>query len=357
MTQAIINGKFYTASLEGMPRVGREITAALDRLLAQPDRAAIKLTLCVPEGATGFEDLTNIPVETAGRRSGFLWEQIDLPRFARRRRVLNLTSTGPVALSNAVTVVHDAQQYATPRSFHWKHRLLYRTVTPAICRRHGRIVTVSDYAKRQIASFDLCRADKIDVIYNGADHMLRGRPDETILERLGLGHGTYLLCNSYVHDHKNVRVVLEALADRPDLAGRLVLFGASTRLDYERRGIAVPDGVRFTGRITDGELRALYEHACLFLYPSKTEGFGLPPLEAMILGCPTLVSNAGAMPEVCGGGAVYADPFRPAAWLTAIEALLGDEDRRRALASAGRQRAAQFTWARAAEQYWGLLTS
>ena len=341
--EIVINGKFYSAPLEGMPRVGREITAALDRLMT-PDASPLTISLCVPHATTGFEGLANIKIAPTGTRTGFLWEQIDLPRFAGSRTILNFTATGPIMARNAITVVHDAQQYSTPRSFHWKNKLLYRTVTPAICRTHARIVTVSSYAKEEIVSYNLCRADKIDVIHNGADHMLRCHRDETVFDRIGLTRGEYILCNSYSHEHKNVRVIFAALSDHPEIARRLVLFGASTREDHEACNVQVPEGVRFVGRIGDGALRSLYEHAAMFLFPSKTEGFGLPPLEAMILGCPVVVSQAGAMPEVCGDAALYADPRETRDWLDAIQALLADPVLQRTRARAGVQRAAMFTW-------------
>lgn len=353
----IINGKFFGAALEGMPRVGREITAAMDKLLAEPAWSHMDLRLCVPRGTSVSPELRNIPLDQAGRRRGFLWEQIDLPRHAAGRLVLNFTSTGPVLSRRALTVVHDAQQYSTPRSFHWKNRLLYRTVTPAVCRRHARILTVSEFARQQILQHRLCGAEKIVVVHNAADHMLRIPAARGILDRLRNPTAGFLLCNSYTHAHKNVRVIFEALGSRPDLAGRLVLFGSCTRRHYEAKGIAVPEGVQFLGRVTDEELRCLFSCAAMFLFPSKTEGFGLPALEAMILGCPTIAASAGALPEVCGDGALYADPSRPAEWLAAITTLLGDGPRRQALGQAGRCRAASFSWMRSAERYLELISS
>lgn len=358
MTKTVlINGKFYGASLEGMPRVGREITAAMDQLLDGPTWRHMDLRLCTPRETPVSPDLRNIPVEQAGRRRGFLWEQIDLPRHARGKTVLNFTSTGPVLSRRALTVVHDAQQYSTPDSFHWKNRLLYRTVTPAVCRRHERILTVSEFAKQQILHHRLCEAGKIAVVHNAADHMLRIPATRDILDRLRVPTEGFLLCNSYTHAHKNLGTIFEALKSAPELARRLVLFGSCTKSHFDAKGIAVPDGIQFVGRVTDGELRCLFSCAKLFLFPSRTEGFGLPALEAMILGCPTIAARAGALPEICGDGALYADPNRPSEWLSTIRSILRDEPHRQALAQAGRRRAASFCWMRSAERYLELLSS
>ena len=106
--------------------------------------------------------------------------------------------------------------------------------------------------------------------------------------------------------HKNVGLLLRAFADPALRDLRLVLFGGEGRGAFEARGSAVPDNVVFAGRVSDGELRALYAHALCVAFPSTTEGFGLPPLEAMLVGCPAVVAPCGALPEVCGSAAVQA---------------------------------------------------
>jgi glycosyltransferase involved in cell wall biosynthesis len=102
--------------------------------------------------------------------------------------------------------------------------------------------------------------------------------------------------------------------------------------------------VLFAGRVSDGELRALYENAACLAFPSTTEGFGLPPLEAMGLGCPVVVAPCGALPEVCGDAALYAPPGAPAAWAQAIRRLDGDAGLRQRMMEAGLARAALYRW-------------
>ncbi len=125
------------------------------------------------------------------------------------------------------------------------------------------------------------------------DHILRRDKNETAFKDLGLRPGDYLLTNSYVHHHKNVPMLFEALSGQPDLLRKLVLFGSSTEKDFIQKGIVPPPEVRFLGRVPDELLRTLMENAAIFLWPSRTEGFGLPPLEAMLLKCPTISSSGG----------------------------------------------------------------
>jgi glycosyltransferase involved in cell wall biosynthesis len=152
---------------------------------------------------------------------------------------------------------------------------------------------------------------------------------------------------------------MRAAAARPAGSPPLVVAGGglADRV-FAKSGDAPLPGVRLLGRVSDGELRALYTHATAFVFPSLTEGFGLPPLEAMLCGCPTVVSRAGAIPEVCGDASRYVDPTDEAGWTRAMVEVAGQgEDARRAAVEAGRRRAAPFTWARAARQMVDHLTA
>ncbi|WP_260405563.1 glycosyltransferase family 4 protein [Paenibacillus sp. 598K] len=102
--------------------------------------------------------------------------------------------------------------------------------------------------------------------------------------------------------------------------------------------------VKLLGYVSDSELKALYEHAGCFVYPSFYEGFGLPPIEAMSCGCPVIVSQAASLPEVCGTHAIYCDPHRPADLADKISQVMGDEALRRSLRERGLTHAAGYSW-------------
>ncbi|MET0377268.1 MAG: glycosyltransferase family 1 protein [Rhizorhabdus sp.] len=345
-----INGKFLSASPTGVHRVAHELTAALarrngDQLHGQP------LRVLAPRDTRGQPSFGAIPVKIGGLLTWQFWEQFSLPWRSRGHLLVSLCNLAPVTRSKAVTMIHDAQVFLSPASYSRPFRAWYSIVLPAIGRRHRRILTVSEYSRQQLAHFGVAPLAKIHVVPNGADHILQVPSDVTIVDRLGLEAGNYVVGLANLQAHKNIPLLLRAFAD-PRLAGsKLVLVGGADAAAFAARGHAVPPNVVFAGKVSDGGLRGLLEQACCLAFPSTTEGFGLPPLEAMILGCPAIVAPCGALPEVCGEAAVYCSPDDPAAWAGAIGRFLDDATWRDKYVAASQQHAALFTWDRAA----GLL--
>jgi len=346
------NGKFLTAAPTGVHRVAEELIVAVDHLLkAEPAlRAAFDFTLVYPKNARRQPKLTHVYSKRAGLFSWIPWEQLDLPRLTANGLCVSLCNLGPLVSRNAITMVHDAQVYSSPASYSFAFRLWYKSVQPFMGRHHKRILTVSNFSKTELVRYGIATPDKVTVVHNGCDHVLRVAPDTTALARHGLEGRPYVLSLSNTQHHKNIAVLLAAFhtAELHDVT--LALFGASGKADFEALGLAVPDNVLFLGRISDGELAALMTGATAFACPSLTEGFGLPPLEAMLLGCPAIIAPCGALPEVCGDAALTAAPHDAGEWARQISRLATDKVLREERRAKGLVQAGKFTWERAARQ-------
>lgn len=344
-----INGKFLAAQPTGVHRVAAELTHAL-AARARHKPGALDIEIWVPRDAAEAARVFGLPVRVITPLRHIPWEQLSVPARAPERLLLNLCNIGPVLRGNAITMIHDAQVHATPESYSRPFRLWYKAVQPALGRRNRGIITVSDHSRAEIARYGVCRADRVDVVHNGVDHILRVAAEPGIIGRLGLERGRYVVALAATQSHKNIALLARAFA-RQGLAGmRLVLVGGTRREAFAEHGILLPANALLAGRVSDGELRALYEAALCIAFPSRTEGFGLPPLEAMLLGCPAVIAPCGALPEVCGEAALSADPDDVDAWVKHLRALADDPALRARYSALGVKQAQRFTWARAAER-------
>ena len=164
---------------------------------------------------------------------------------------------------------------------------------------------------------------------------------------------SYMLCVSTLHPHKNLTRLIQAFGrKRRDF--RLILAGlrgfhagAVERLITE---MGLQHSVRIMGWIPRDELYSLYERARAFVYPSMFEGFGMPVLEAMAAGIPAACSDIPPLHEVAGDAALFFNQLDEDAIAAAIERVMNDASLRERLATAGRERARGFSWAKAAEQ-------
>ncbi|WP_036005662.1 glycosyltransferase family 4 protein [Paraburkholderia caribensis] len=345
------NGKFFDAPPSGVHRVAEQLIAATDDLIAEQSGHAADYALVVRDSVKvpSYRKIMCVQDNPLVRRiHRIAWEQCYLPLARRKDFILNLCNLGPLCHRDCATLIHDAQVYSVPESYSLGFRLWYKFLFFFIGRRHKLIVTVSEFSRSELVRYGVASADKIVVVHNGCDHVLQVPPDEGQLSALQLTPGRFVLALANTQKHKNIAILLRAFA-QPELKNvTLVLFGGATKAEFENLGHVVPPNVRFTGRVTDSELVGLMVNAGALAFPSLTEGFGLPPLEAMALGCPVVAAPYGALPEVCGKAALYADPLDPSAWSQTIRTVLDDEAVRQSLVSAGRQQADIFTWKQAA---------
>jgi len=151
--------------------------------------------------------------------------------------------------------------------------------------------------------------------------------------------------------HKNLALLLSIASDLKAVGLNLAVVGAlDNRVHGNGKSTADRENVVWLGRLSDDELIEILERCHCLAFPSFTEGFGLPPLEAMAVGCPVVVSDRASMPEICGDAVIYAAPDKPPHWIDAI-ASLKNEAVRSALIEKGHARAQKFSWKSSAEAY------
>lgn len=338
-----LNGKFYAGATNGVHRVADRLLRELDELAsAGRAPAAWDMRLLLPACANWAPRFAAIvPVPQRGGHTQ-RWEQTVLPVVARSGVLASFANLAPALHPRKLTMVHDAQFRLSPHSYPAKLRWGYRALIPLGARSSRLVVTVSDYARDSLATFGIAAAGTTRVIHNGADHILETAADGAMLARHGLKTGSYAMLFGSAARYKNVAVVFAAFA-RAELSDVPLVVVGPSRASLVAAGLAPPASAVFVGAVDDAGLRALYEGARCLLYPSRTEGFGLPPVEAMLCGCPVVAAPAGAIPEVCHDAVIYAGVDDAAAWAAAVAALAPGELRDAKIA-AGRERARRFTW-------------
>lgn len=344
MRPVYFNGKFYAAGLNGVHRVADRLIREIDRhLAALPEGERPVARLLLPKSRKWTPTLTAIELVEEPKGHSQVWEQFILPGRARDGLLVNLCNLAPVLHRHKLMMLHDAQFLFPDNSYPARLRWGYRLLTPWMARTSLRVLTISEYSRQMLDLFGVSPRERTDVIANGADHMLEVAADDGLPARLGLTRGRYAVHIASPKAYKNSAVLFEAFANGAMGDIRLALVGPD-QAQLEKAGLKPPAGAVFAGRVDDAGLRALYEQALCVLMPSRTEGFGLPPVEAMTCGCPAVISPAGAMPEVCRDAVLYADVADPAGWRSQVLRLANDPALRQAKIDQGRARAAEFTW-------------
>ena len=350
--KVFINGRFLSQTMTGVQRSALETVRALDRLAASRDPGFLGLEaeVLTPPGARALSGLTRIPVRRVGSAAGHLWEQVELPWYARTGILVSLANAAPLWTRQQCVTLHDASVFAVPEAYSPAYLAWYRFLMPGLGRRARCIVTDSVFSREELVRRVGIREDKIRVVPLGAEHILAAPCDGRVIAKHQLGDKPFILAVSSQSPHKNLGALGQAAQLLDPEAFAIVVAGGSNDRVFESIEASWPAQVKCLGYVTDAELRALYSQAACLVYPSLYEGFGLPPLEAMMCGCPVVASRAASLPEVCGDAAVYCDPHDPADIARRIEEVMSNEALRVGMKSRGYQRAREFTWDRCARR-------
>lgn len=346
-----LNGRFLSQPVTGVQRFALETVRAFDRMLSgRADmRDEFRFVVLAPRKSVLPQDLRHVSARAIGVLAGHPWDQLELAVHARSGVLLSLCGAGPVLHPRHIVAMHDAAVFANARNFSRSYRAYYGALVPLLARTARSIVTVSAFSRNELARYSPVVANKLRVVPNGAEHILAAAADGAILATHGLVPGRYVLALGSLSPNKNGKLVSDAFAELNDPSLRLAIAGGRSARVFSGYSVERSPRIADLGYVPDNAVRALYENALCFVFPSFYEGFGIPPLEAMLCGCPVIVSDIPALRETCGDAALYCDPHDPRSLAMNIRALAGSAELRARLRELGLARARQFTWRRSAE--------
>jgi glycosyltransferase involved in cell wall biosynthesis len=340
----------------GMETYARELAAAL---AARDDVELVLLGNRLLGDDWPEVETVALPIDPRRRRDWILGDQVHAPRAAARLGpdlVHSLASTAPLPGRFArVTTIHDLNYRLVPESHFGVRGLGMRVLVPLAARRSDRLLAVSESTREDLVRLLRVPRAKVDVAPHGVEvpRDVPPTPAPDLRERLGLDDRPVVLSPSAKRPHKNLGRLIRAVAAMPpERRPALVVPGYRTPHEGELRELAselgVGDLVRMPPWLPANDLEGLYRLAACVVFPSLYEGFGLPVLEAMAREVPVACSDRSSLPEVAGDAALLFDPEDVDAIRSATERLLTDAELAARLRAAGRERAATFTWVRAA---------
>ncbi|NML17771.1 glycosyltransferase family 4 protein [Azohydromonas caseinilytica] len=346
-----INGRFLTQRASGVQRFAGELVKALDAELARGHGSHIAehWQLLVPPGVEELPALQCIRVRQVGRGGGHVWDQLLRWHCGRNDLLVNLTNGGPVLRGCSLSVIHDAAVYRTPLNFTRGYRSFHQLLGRLLALR-SHIATVSHFSRQELSEVLSIPAGRIAVVPNGSEHLRGVDPDASVLQELRLQPQRFFLFIGSPVPNKNLSTAMAAFARLgvPDVC--FVLVGAVDAAVFGQGLQLVPPGVVIAGRLSDAQIAALLCHARALVFPSLYEGFGIPPLEAMLHRCPVIASDIPPVREVCGDAVLYFDPSNADALCRRMRQALDETALLQLLVERGEQRVAMFSWQRSAQR-------
>ena len=347
MKRVLVDLLFFTGKKGGMESYARELYSRLSR--DDPDFEFVGLASSeLAASDTSWFPGRVVATRTSGenRIAWAFGELFTVARHARRQSadlVHAPANFGPWRSAVPVVLtVQDLLAFRHPEFIPGGNSRIVRAMIRLAARAARRVLTTSRATRDDIVSFLGVPAEHVDVIPLAASDSTTRDLTRERAQLLSVGNRM---------PHKGFETVLEALALIPaDRRPDLVITGSHgddpLAPVVERLGLG--DHVTLRGWLTPADLDRLYRESTAFVFPSRFEGFGLPPLEAMVRGCPVIVSDIPVLHEVAGDAAVYVEPGNAEAFAAAIVSLLDSPGEQERMSRAGRARATEYSWERTA---------
>jgi glycosyltransferase involved in cell wall biosynthesis len=313
---------------------------------------------------------TRLPIYTGTHKIGKLWEQLNYLIWKQITLPLKAWQKGCSLVFctdyfvpymhlgfSTVPVFHDAFIWEYPSHYNKYWLGLFKTFGVSAAKKASAVVTVTSYAKDQIAKYSGVDATKIIPIHIGPKSSIAEPQQNTATNNyVHLLNKKYILHVGTIEKRKNLSTLITAfellLQNNPQEIYLVIVGQKSNKPTLQDDAIfemvaassILKERVVFTGYLSDGETATLYEHAALYVFPSINEGFGIPILEAFAHQVPVLIADNSCLPEVAGNAAICFDPYNANALSTLMADTLNDPALIQSLQQKGTERLTHFNW-------------
>jgi glycosyltransferase involved in cell wall biosynthesis len=337
----------------------------VQRMVALDPDTRYVLLFAKPTHARLFRDYSNVETHVLPYLSKLWWDQVTVPAAARRLGVdvlfnpkfsIPLLTRIPCAF-----VLQSADWYVNPKNYPWRDNIYIRLMLPLYCRKAARLLAISQATVTDLARHIPLNPARIAVTYAGVSPNFSPQRDPTALRQF---QSTYALPDTFIltvarayhsghtlplpYSGGNNARLMRAYQQYRRQGGTLPMVVAGTRIEeYLRKrgfGDAELSGVQFIGFVPNDLMHMAYQLATCFVLATLCESFGLPILESMSSGCPAIVPNTCASPEIAGAAARPIDPYDETDITRALLEVAGSEERRLQMRARGLERARAFSW-------------
>ena len=262
----------------------------------------------------------------------------------------------PRVKGKVITVIYDMTYLRFPETMNESNLRRIRGDIAYSAARSDVIVTISEFSKREIHELLQIPEGKIKIVYS-APSITEDRAEFSAIQKQFGVRKPYLLYVGTIEPRKNLERLIQAfdlLKREKQIPHQLILAGGggwkTEEIHRAAEAAQFADDILFTGYLSSGEKNTLYQNADVMVFPSLYEGFGMPPLEAMLFGCPVVCSDAASLPEIVGEAAELVEPLDVRSIANGVWHVLSDSAYRNALIEKGTQRASRFSWGRSASR-------
>lgn len=304
------NGYFYTRRMDGTSRLSHEILMELDKIAPQGEYYLIVPTIA--EKVPAFKNIE--VVKTGSGNNRVWWNQISFGRYAKKHDMITFdTNNTTVLWRPGIACILDLlylDMAATFNTVKGKLNVLWSGINYWRAAKKCKIIfTISDFSKQRIVNRIHVDGNKIKIIPCGWQHIEGVKPDYGIFDRFPqLKKGGYYFTLASMSKYKNFDWILSEA--KLNVNSTFAIAGGAVKSSQYSEELKQMPNVVVLGYISDEEVVALMKNCKAFIFPSKYEGFGMPPMEAMAHGAKAIVSTAGSLPEVYGNTVYYIDPYK-----------------------------------------------